>query len=120
MGANVVVVEANQGGDMAISVCQSAERVSRETRTDMPPLAYEKVHASVGKQARAQPVSQKAEQGKARFVGSFPKLEDELCDWVPGQGKASPNRLDAYVWACTKLLTPAKKRRPAGAWGRGL
>jgi phage terminase large subunit-like protein len=60
------------------------------------------VHASRGKQTRAEPVSSLYEQGKVHHVGSFPYLEDEQCDWVPGQGK-SPNRIDALVWAVSEL-----------------
>ena len=41
------------------------------------------------------------EQGKVKHVGSFPKLEDELCEWE--QGMKSPNRLDALVWVVTDL-----------------
>ena len=35
-------------------------------------------------------------------MGVFAQLEDELCMWMPGD--ASPNRLDAKVWAMTSLL----------------
>jgi phage terminase large subunit-like protein len=34
-------------------------------------------------------------------VGMFAELEDQLCTWVPGE--ASPDRLDALVWAFTAL-----------------
>jgi phage terminase large subunit-like protein len=34
--------------------------------------------------------------------GTFPELEDQLCEWVPGVEK-SPDRLDALVWALSKL-----------------
>jgi phage terminase large subunit-like protein len=60
------------------------------------------VHASRGKQTRAEPVSQLYEQGKVHHVGAFPDLEDEMCSWVPGE--KSPNRMDGLVWAITFLM----------------
>jgi phage terminase large subunit-like protein len=36
-------------------------------------------------------------------VGSFPQLEDQMCDWDPLAGMASPDRMDALVWALTEL-----------------
>jgi hypothetical protein len=35
--------------------------------------------------------------------GIFPQLEDEMCEWVPGEDK-SPDRVDVPVWAVTKLI----------------
>jgi len=42
-----------------------------------------------------------SQQHMIHHVGTFALLENELCTWVPGM--ASPNRLDAYVWALTEL-----------------
>ena len=63
------------------------------------------VHASRGKQTRAEPVAAIYEKGRALHVGSFPYLEDEMCLWVPGD--PSPNRMDALVWAGTYLMVNA-------------
>ena len=62
------------------------------------------VHASRGKQARAEPVAALYEQGRVHHVGVFSPLEDELCGWVPNTNQPSPNRLDALVWAFTELM----------------
>jgi phage terminase large subunit-like protein len=48
-------------------------------------------------------------------IGLFDGLEDEYCWWVPGTGE-SPNRLDAAVWALTKLLLVKRRRDPV--WGK--
>jgi phage terminase large subunit-like protein len=64
-----------------------------------PPVAL--VHASRGKHTRAEPIALLYEQGKVHHVGAFPRLEDEMCSWLPGQ--ASPNRMDALVWVLTEL-----------------
>jgi hypothetical protein len=34
----------------------------------------------------------------------FGELEDQLCNWVPGEGLPSPDRLDALTWALSDLL----------------
>lgn len=90
--ANLIVAEKNQGGEMVELTIRQAD----------PHVPVKLVHASRGKQARAEPVSAKAEKGLIHHVGSFPALEDELCLWIPGDD--SPNRLDAMVWGMTELI----------------
>lgn len=90
--ADRIVAESNQGGEMV--------RVTLQTVDRAVPITL--VHASRGKYTRAEPVSSLYQQGKVHHVGTFAALEDELCNWTPGD--ASPNRLDALVWALTDLL----------------
>ena len=90
--ADCIVAESNNGGEMVASVI-------RQVDSKVP---VRLVHASRGKQTRAQPVAVIYEQGRGHHVGSFPALEDEMCLWVPGD--PSPNRLDALVWAGTYLM----------------
>ena len=52
---------------------------------------------------RGEPVAALYEQGRVSHVGSFPELEDELCSAI-GEGKKSPDRLDALVWAVSDLM----------------
>ena len=89
--ADRIVGEVNQGGDM----------VEHTLRTVEAGVPYKAVRASRGKQARAEPIAALYEQGKVHHVGSFPALEDQLCQWTPGD--PSPDRLDALVWALTEL-----------------
>lgn len=89
-----IVAEANQGGDM----------VSHTIRTADPAVPVKLVHASKGKQARAEPVLALYEQGKVIHARTLPDLEDQLCNWEPASGMASPDRLDALVWALTELM----------------
>lgn len=100
--ANLIVAEANNGGEM----------VKQTIATVDPSVPVKLVHASKSKQARAEPVAAYAEQGRIRHVGTLARTEDELCQWVPGQGMASPNLLDAYVWAFTDLMVGADHDRP--------
>lgn len=97
--ANLIVAEANQGGEM----------VRHTIRTEDRSVPVELVHASRGKAARAEPVSSLYEQGKVHHVGMFPTLEDQMCEWVPGEGE-SPDRVDALVWALTKLMVAGRDR----------
>lgn len=104
--ADLIVYEANQGGDMVASVIKSAARVMREEQmrqADFVPLTA--VHATRGKYVRAEPVSQLYEQGKIYHVGFFAELEDQMCEYTPdGNMGYSPDRMDALVWAFTNLL----------------
>jgi phage terminase large subunit-like protein len=105
-GADRVVAEKNQGGDMVGSVLRAVDAGL--------PIAL--VHASRGKVARAEPVAALYERGRVRHVGAFPALEDELCGLSAGgeyhgPGR-SPDRADALVWALTELMLGAASARP--------
>lgn len=97
-GADRVVAEKNQGGDMVESVLRAAA-VAMPVRL---------VHASRGKAARAEPVAALYERGHVRHARAFAALEDELCGLVRGGDYAgpgrSPDRADALVWAAWELV----------------
>ena len=94
--ADRVVAESNNGGEMvALTIAQVDPKV---------PVTL--VHASRGKQTRAEPIAAQYEQGRVHHVGNFGALEDELCLWMPGS--SSPNRMDALVWALTDLMLSEK------------
>lgn len=88
-----IIGEANNGGDMVESTVRTVD-------ADAP---FRKVHASRGKDARAEPISALYEQRRVHHVGGFTALEDQLTNWVPRSGDDSPDRLDAMVWALTEL-----------------
>lgn len=90
--ANKIVAESNNGGEMVAAVIAQVD----------PKVPVKLIHASRGKQTRAEPIAAIYEQGRGHHVGEFHLLEDELCQWTPGD--ASPNRLDAHVWAATELM----------------
>ena len=91
--ADRVVAEVNQGGAMV-------EAVLREVDAS---VSYRAVHAKEGKRSRAEPVAALYEQGRVSHAGAFPDLEDEMCSAI-GEGRKSPDRLDALVWAVTELV----------------
>lgn len=97
-GADRVVAEVNNGGDMV-------EAVLRTVRQSLP---YRSLHASRGKRIRAEPIAAMYEQGRIHHVTSsqLDQLEDQLCTWDSSDGSPSPDRLDAMVWAFTELMRP--------------
>jgi phage terminase large subunit-like protein len=97
--ADRVVTEINQGGAL----------ISSTLRTIAPNLPITTVHASRGKQARAEPVAALYEQGRVHHVGVFAELEEQMCGWTPGQGE-SPDRVDALVWALWALIVAPRQR----------
>jgi phage terminase large subunit-like protein len=94
--ADAVVVERNQGGDL----------VRHTLRTIRPDIRIIEVNATKGKHVRAEPIASLYSVGLVSHVGTFPKLEDEMCQMTAAgyEGTGSPNRVDALVWALTELM----------------
>lgn len=101
-GANKIIGEINFGGDMVDHTVMIA---ARDLGIVVP---YEGVRTSKGKHIRAEPVAALYEQGRIHHVGKFDALEAEMTTWTPPEpGKSeknSPNRMDAMVWAVSKLM----------------
>lgn len=91
--ADAIVIETNQGGDMAESTLKNSGYKGRIV----------KVHASKGKFARAEPIAALYEQGRVSHTGSLYTLENQIMEYVPATSKKSPDRLDAMVYALTEL-----------------
>ena len=64
------------------------------------------VRASKGKAARAEPVAALYEQGRVSHLRHLARLEDQMCRMTARgyEGKGSPDRVDALVWALTALM----------------
>ncbi|MGP2491748.1 DNA-packaging protein [Mesorhizobium sp. PUT5] len=94
--ADCLVVEVNQGGEMAGAVIRTVDAS----------VPVKPVRARRGKWLRAEPVAALYQQGRVRHAGRFPELEDEMCDFGPDglSGGHSPDRLDALVWAIAELM----------------
>lgn len=112
--ASALVAESNQGGEMV--------RLTISTIKGAPQVRL--IHAQDGKSARAEPVAAlykpldtngRALPGRVHHIGTFAALEDEMCNWTPGD--KSPNRIDAMVYALTDLMIGAQTwvRKPTGA-----
>ncbi len=105
-GADRVIAEVNNGGDMVTSMLKSIDTA----------LPVEAVRASRGKVARAEPIASLYGEGRVSHIGAFPALEDQLCGFMAsgvyaGPG-ASPDRADALVWALTALMLGDRRGKP--------
>lgn len=98
--ADAIVAEKNQGGDLVDSNIRLNAAVA-----DLAIPHIQLVHASKGKYTRAEPVGALFQQGRLHVVGTMPKLEDNWTEHVPGDGKQSPDRMDACLIGGTPVIT---------------
>ena len=105
--ADDVVVERNFGGDMVQEVVkQAAERAHAAQKRSDSLIRVKEVTASRGKAVRAEPVSLLYEKGRVLHRRGLDQLEAEMLSFSREWDRAvdgSPNRLDAAVWALTRL-----------------
>ena len=92
-----IVPEVNNGGAL----------VALTLRTIDPNIPIRPVRAAVGKDARAEPVAALYEQGRVFHIKPFNDLEDQMVNWVPGEG-TSPDRVDALTWGMYELALKRK------------
>jgi phage terminase large subunit-like protein len=106
-GAERLVAEVNQGGDLVETVLRQVD----------PLVPFRALRAGRGKGLRAEPVAALYEQGRVKHLksGRLGALEDQMCRMtVQGyQGRGSPDRVDALVWALHELII-----EPASHWRR--
>lgn len=104
-GGDRLVAEVNQGGDLVESVLRQID----------PMIPYRAVRASRGKIARAEPVAALYEQGRIAHAVGLGELEDQMCQMTAQgfQGKGSPDRVDALVWAIFDAMIA-----PSSTWQR--
>lgn len=107
--ADAIIVERNQGGDMVKHTLQSV-------RPDVPII---EVVATRGKHVRAEPIASLYSMGRISHVGTFPQLEDQMCQMTAAgyEGNGSPDHCDALVWAMTELFPGIVNRTQAIDWG---
>lgn len=103
-GADRVVIETNQGGDMVESILRQVDAHLPITRR----------HARLGKTTRAEPVAALYEQGRVFHAADLNTLEDQMAQMsIHGyQGKGSPDRVDALVWAIHELMLAERRAAP--------
>lgn len=109
--ADGIVAEANQGGEMVAGTIAAVDGG----------VPVRLVHASRGKRTRAEPVATAYERSDCAHLGTFERLEDQMCTWIPGE--ESPDRMDALVWAMTDLEqadTGAVEEEPGAPQRMGL
>ncbi|RJL19744.1 hypothetical protein D5H75_40165 [Bailinhaonella thermotolerans] len=131
--ADLIIVEINYGGDMAIRLIRTAwDALRREHPTgryaELPPR-IEAVRGKAGKLLRADPVAQALTEDHIRIAAPLPLLEEEWATWQP-LDPDSPGRIDASVYLALRLLpipgassvvsTAAGLSKTAAGTGRGL
>jgi phage terminase large subunit-like protein len=99
-----VVAETNQGGAMVRNAIHQID----------PHIPVYEVHSKHGKQLRAEPIALAYEQGRVHHLGVLAELETQMTQWIPGETKKSPDRIDALVHALTALLV-----KPPQGFGSG-
>lgn len=97
--ADMIVAEANQGGEMVESVIRSVA----------PDVPVKLVRATRGKYIRAEPIAALYEQCRISHVGTLPTLEDQMISFTPESMATrlpgeSPDRVDALVWGLATLF----------------
>jgi phage terminase large subunit-like protein len=119
LAADLILAETNYGGDMVLNTVRNID----------PTVNAERITASRGKIIRAEPIAglygdparpDTWEHGRVHHMGEFPELEDEMTSYtLEDIGTWSPNRLDALVWALTKLadkhIRTPKVHAPSGS-----
>ena len=114
LSADAIVVETNQGGDMAVHVITTAaEKLHRAKKRATPHITVVRVHASRGKRARAEAPPRSTSRAGCITCGASRSSEDQLTTWDASDGTPSPDRLDALVWALTWLLLLTAPPRPS-------
>lgn len=145
--ADVIIFEANYGGDQSLSLIRTAWDALRgehreqaraalladkphlqarevERRLDRETLPYsglcpriKSVRARKNKRLRADPIAQKWTEDRIRTGTYLPELEDEWATWQP-DSSTSPGRIDASVYLAYELL-PLPKAGSGGVSQQG-
>jgi len=107
--ADVIVAEKNQGGLMVSNTIY-------QQRANAP---VKLVHASRGKEVRAEPVSILYTDGKVHHVtdpnnpNGLNLLEEEMVEFGMKGKTKSPDRMDSLVWGLTELFDITNPKRPS-------
>lgn len=108
-GADRIIGEANQGGNMVEhTIASTAKFLRMEGKRGSDHVGITLVHATRGKVTRAEPVSALYEQNRVTHVGTMKTLEDQMClftsDFDRKSMGYSPDRVDSLVWGLTHLF----------------
>lgn len=106
--ADAIIAEVNQGGEMVANTIHAIR----------PNIRVIPVRATRGKVLRAEPISALYSLGRVHHIGSYPKLEGQMCQITSDgyHGNGSPDRVDALVYGLINLFGPMTRRPlPPGA-----
>lgn len=103
-GADRLVAEVNQGGEMVETILRQESSL----------VSFRAVNAIKGKVLCAELIFSLYEQGRVKHLRGLSSSEDLMCQMnICGyEGRGSPDRVDALVWAIHDLMIePAKHWR---------
>lgn len=114
--ADTLVYEENLGKRYLEEVLRDAYKELVEQGLFPPHTSppFQAVHAKHGKKTRAEPVAMRNEQGKLHIVNVMEELEKEMVNFDPESTRESPDRMDAMVHACIKLMAGERKQMRIG------
>ena len=98
-GANAIIAEVNQGGDM----------IEHTLKSTSPTITFKSVRAKANKYDRAIPVASLYKQGKIHHARKFDALEEQMQNFTP-ESTSSPDRMDALVWGFLELFFDTKQQ----------
>lgn len=109
--ADVMIFEANYGGDMARKILRTAwEALASEGKVSGVCPNIKAVQGKRNKYLRAEPVAHAWKEDWVRTAAYLPDLESEWTTWVPGAD--SPGRIDASTYLVLEMLpTPGTQVR---------
>lgn len=105
--ADSLIAEQNNGGEMVRAVLQN---VCQRQKLFAP---VKLVHASRGKETRAEPISVLYRQGQVHHVGTFVEGEEQLTSFPVAN--TGDDQVDAVVWALTDLASGPSGKQGAVA-----
>jgi phage terminase large subunit-like protein len=103
--ADRIVAEKNFGGEMVESNLRSINEYDRVSGRFLKGrnLPIKLVHASRGKDIRAEPVVTLYEQRRVIHCQFFGPAEDQMCAFVDAEENEGADMVDALVWGVTEL-----------------
>lgn len=106
IGATVIYVEKNYGGDMVnLAIATAWDALKREGAIPKDALKpyIQLVNAKTGKYLRAEPIAQQWIEDWIRTTAYLPEMEEEWATWQPDHTD-SPGRIDASTYLAYGLL----------------
>ncbi len=103
--ADKIVAEKNFGGEMVEAVLRGLNEYDHVSGRYLNGrnIPIKLVHASRGKDIRAEPVCTLYEQGRVVHTGVFGPAEDQMCAFVDADDNEGADMVDAVVWGITEL-----------------
>lgn len=103
--ADKIVAEKNFGGEMVEAVLRSLNEYDPDSGRYLTGrnIPIKLVHASRGKDIRAEPVCTLYEQGRVVHCSFFGPAEDQMCAFVDADDNEGADMVDAIVWGVSEL-----------------